>query len=337
VWAINSKALMWDVDASLAYLPMRRGTAQLKFGQKTTDFSNSRSIDPFENTISSLFFRYNYLKLYENNFVEASNTIDIANGLQLNTSVKYARRVMLDNTSDYSFFYRDEREYTPNVPVNLELGNIPIPNHTSTMFTLSLSYTPRHYYRIVNNNQKRYMKSDFPTFSATWRKGVNGLLGSDSNFDYLAVSVRQSIETGFMQRFNYMVGGGAFINRKSLFFPDFKHFNTVEIPVTLSSITNQSFNLLEYYSYSTSDKYLEAHAYYETPFLLLKFLPFFNNRMLWKEGAQLNYLHSNGISNYTELGYTIGGLVWQAGVFTGFENFKYRSFGIRLSLTVNTF
>ena len=332
VWAINRKALMWDVDASLTYSPMRRGTAQLKFGQITNDFSNSRSIYPFENTVASLFFRYNCLKLYENNFVEASNTIDIANGLQLNTGVKYARRVMLDNSSDYSFFYRDSREYTPNVPENVGL-NVPFSNHTSASFLLNLNYTPRHYYRIANN-QKRYVKSNFPTFSATWQKGVNGLLNSDSNFDHFTLGIRQEIETGFMQQFNYMVSGGAFVNRKSLFFPDFKHFNTVEIPVTMGSISQQSFNLLEYYLYSTSDKYIEAHAYYETPFLLLKFLPFFGNRMLWKEGAQLNYLLTNGISNYMELGYTIGGLVWQAGVFTGFENLKYRSFGVKLSLTI---
>jgi len=49
------------------------------------------------------------------------------------------------------------------------------------------------------------------------------------------------------------------------------------------------------------------------------------------EGLQLNYLYTNGIKNYTELGYTIG-LGIQAGVFVGFENFKYRSFGVKLSL-----
>jgi hypothetical protein len=92
--------------------------------------------------------------------------------------------------------------------------------------------------------------------------------------------------------------------------------------------------LLEYYRYSASDKYLEAHLYYETPFLLLKFLPFFSNRF-WQEGAQLNYLHTNGIKNYMEFGYTIG-FGWQAGVFVGFENFKYRSFGVKLSLPMGT-
>ena len=333
VWAINRKAVMWDVDASLTYSPMRRGTARLRFGQITDDFSNFRSIHPFENTISSLFFRRNYLKLYGNNFVEVNNTIDIVNGLQLNVGVKYARRVMLGNSSDYSFFYRDSREYTSNVPVNAKI-DAPIPDHTGAIFTLNFNYTPRYYYRVDRNNRKRYVKSDFPTFFGTWQKGVSGLLGSDSNFDQMTLGVRQQIETGMMQQFSYMVRGGAFVNRKSVFFPDFRHFNTLEIPVTLFSISQQSFNLLEYYRYSTSDKYLEAHAYYETPFLLLKFLPFFSNRMLWKEGVQLNYLYTNGIKNYAELGYTIGGVAWQAGVFVGFENFKYRSFGVKLSLPI---
>ncbi len=329
LWGINRKAVMWDVNASLTYAPMRRGTASIKFGQITNDYNDYQGIYPLENTVSSLFFRRNYLKLYENNFVEASNTIDIANGLQLSAKVKYAYRVMLDNTSDYSFFYRDSREYTPNVPVNAELTTPPT-NHNSTSFMLNLNYTPRFYYRVDRNNRKRMVKSDFPTFFATWQKGVDGLLGSDSNFDQLSLGIRQNIETGLMQQFSYLVRGGMFVNDKSVYFPDFRHFTTVEIPVTIGSISNQSFNLLEYYRYSTSDKYLEAHAYYYAPFLLLKYLPFFSNR-LWQEGLQFNYLYTPEIKNYMEFGYTIG-IVWQAGVFVGFENFKYRSFGVKLSL-----
>ena len=243
---------------------------------------------------------------------------------------------MLDNHSDYSFFYRD-KEYTSNIPRNAEFETSNLKLQTSNFkfeTTINLNYTPRYYYRIDRNNRKSYVKSDFPTFSATWQKGVNGLLGSDSNFDQLTLGVRQGIKTGLMQRFGYMVRGGAFVNRKSVFFSDYRHFHTVEIPVTMGSIINYSFNLLEYYRYSTSDKYLEAHAYYESPFLLLKFLPFFSNRMLWTEGAQLNYLYTGGISNYIELGYTIGGMMWKTGIFVGFENFRYRSFGIKVAVPV---
>ena len=346
VWAINRKTVMWDVNATLSYAPGQRGYANLRFGQTTSDFSNLRSVHPFENSVSSLFFRYNYLKLYGNNFVEANNTIDIANGLQLTTHVKYARRFMLDNISDYSFFFSDLREYTSNIPLNagMEIQNPNDAAHnevkpgTGATFMLHLNYTPRYFYRIDGKNQKRMIRSNFPAFSATWQKGA----GSDSNFDHLALGIRQDIETGLMQKFCYNVRGGAFVSRKSVPFPDFRHFNTVEIPVTLGFISqhstggerNQSsFCLLEYYRYSTSDKYFEAHLYYETPFLLLKFLPYFRNRMLWQEGIQFNYLYTNEIENYTELGYTIG-IGIQAGVFAGFENFRYRNFGVKLSIPV---
>jgi len=341
VWAINRKAVMWDVNAAMSYAPKRRASAWIRFGQTSSDFSNFRTIHPFENMVSSLFFRYNYLKLYGNNFAEAFNTIDIANGLQLTTHLKYARRYMLDNHSDYSFFFRNARDYTTNIPRNAKFEpDIPLPNHTAATFMLHLNYTPRYFYRIDRNNQKRMVKSDFPTISATWQKGLSGIMGSDSNYDHLALGIRQNLDAGLMQKFNYNVRAGTFVNRKSVSFPDFKHFNTVGIPVTMSSISQQSasgsasqlsFCLLDYYRYSTSDKYFEAHLYYETPFLLLKFLPYFRDRMLWMEGLQLNYLYTNGIKNYTEFGYTIGFGI-QAGVFVGFENFKYRGFGVKLSI-----
>ncbi len=331
VWAINRKAVMWDVAASLTYAPMRRGNASFGVGHLSNDYNGLRGMYPLENTVSSLFFRRNYLKLYEDDYVEASNTIDLANGLQLYANALYSRRKMLDNHSDYSFFYRDSREYTPNIPVNAEL-DAPPTDHTSTVFLLNVNYTPRYFYRIDRHNRKRMVKSDFPTFFATWQKGVHGLLDSDSNFDHLSGGVRQNIETGLMQHFSYILRGGIFVNRKNIYFPDFRHFTTVEIPVTIGSISNQSFNLLEYYRYSTSDKYFEAHAYYYAPFLILKYLPFFSNR-LWQEGLQLNYLYTPDIKNYAELGYTIG-LVWQVGVFVGLENFKYRSFGVKVSLPI---
>jgi hypothetical protein len=201
---------------------------------------------------------------------------------------------------------------------------------------LGINYTPQYYYRVSGNN-KRMVKSDYPTFFANWQKGVNGLLGSDSNFDHISIGLRQKLEPGLMQEFSYMIRGGAFVNRKSIFFPDFRHFTTVEIPVTISSISGQSFNLLEYYRFSTSDKYAEAHLSYTTPFLVLKLLPFFSNRMFWQEGLQLNYLYTPTIKNYTELGYTIGiHSAWEAGIFVGFENFQYRSFGVKLSLPIGS-
>ncbi len=329
IWAINRKAFMWNVNTRFTYAPMRRAAASLNFGRQTTDFNATTGMYPFENTVSSLFFRRNYLKLFDQSFIEANNTIDVINGMQLITGVAYARRTMLDNVSDYSFFYRDSRDYSPNIPTNNEL-NSPPEDNINASFYLSINYTPRFFYRVDRNNRKRMVRSDWPTFSATWRKGIKDVWNSDSDYDFIALDIRQSIETGMMQHLAYRLSSGTFVNKKNIAFPDYKHFRTLEIPVTIGSIESSTFNLLEYYRYSTRNYYAEAHVYFTTPFLVLKYLPFFNDR-LWSEGLQLSYLYTPEMKHYFEFGYTIG-LIWRAGVFVGFEDFSYRSVGVRLSL-----
>ena len=332
-WAINRKTLMWEVDAWYAYAPMRRGRTNIRFGHKSSDFSDLGMHD-FENTIASLFFRQNYLKLYDNNFVSLGNMIDIANGLQLTTNVRFSRRVMLDNNSDFSFFYNNGRQYSPNEPVNIELV-VPLINHNHTSLAVNFAYTPRLYYRIVGK-RKHYVRSDFPTFFAGWRKGLNGVMGSSSNYDHAWLGISQTLKAGLMQEFSYGVFAGSFINNKTVHFPDFAHFKTIEIPFSIKTFGTGSYKLLEYYRYSASDKHVQAHFVYQTPFLFLKFLPYFSNRILWKESVQLNYLYTPGLKNYLEPSYTIGMLpAWEIGVFAGFSNFKYRSWGFKASLALN--
>jgi hypothetical protein len=329
IWAINRKAVMWSVQSELTYAPLQRGRASLSFGHQTTDFAGTNGMYPLENTVASLFFRHNYMKLYDSRFLKASHSIDIANGLQLSAEFRYEQRKMPENSSDYSFFYRNTRAYTPNIPQNAGL-NAPFPDHSHASFAIDLSYTPRFYYRIDRNNRKRMVKSDFPTFMLGWQKGVPGLLGSDSDFDLLTAEITQNINIGVLQTFRYTVNGGLFVNNSALFFPDFKHFQTMKY---LSMRPYSKFHLLEYYRYSTADRYLEAHLNFSTPYLVLKYLPFFSDR-LWNETLQLDYLHTPQLKNYVEAGYTIG-LFLRAGVFVGFEQFKYRNVGVNLAIPIS--
>jgi hypothetical protein len=332
VWAINRKTVMWNVNAELTYSPLHRGYASLSAGRRTTDFAGQKGMHPFENTVASLFFRRNYLKLYDNRFIKASNTIDIANGLQLYTDLLYEKRTFLENISNYSFFYNNSRDYSPNQPLN-EAITAPIPAHQHLAFNVNLSYTPRHYYRIGRDNRKRMMRSDFPTFAAGWQKGV-ALWGGSSDYDQISASIFQNINTGVMQHFNYQVRGGKFVNKRQLYFPDFRHFSTMEI-ATIRSPELSRFSLLDFYQYSTSNGFVEVHANFSTPYLALKFLPFFSNR-LFNESLQVNYLYTPEELHYTELGYSLD-LLMRIGVFVGFENLHYKNVGLSLCLPLTMF
>ncbi len=120
--------------------------------------------------------------------------------------------------------------------------------------------------------------------------------------------------------------------KDKLYFPDFKHFNTQEIPVTIGDFAN-SFQLLEYYRHSTELGYAQGFVSYTSPYLALKLLPWVSNRM-WVESLYASYLYTKGSKPYYEFGYSItqisifGGI----GVFVGFEGEKFRSVGIKASI-----
>ena len=135
------------------------------------------------------------------------------------------------------------------------------------------------------------------------------------------------------QSINYMMNGGGFINSKALSFVDCKHFNTQNIEFNLGSFY-ETFNLLDYYTYSSSKYYFQTHIKYETPYLLLKRLPFFD-KQIWTESLRANYLTNEHIKNYCEVGYSVNNifLMGNLGVFAGFEQGKYKSVGFRLGLS----
>ena len=50
----------------------------------------------------TLFFKDNYMKLYEKNFATASFSREVFNGLNMTAAVEYAERKPLFNTTDYT-------------------------------------------------------------------------------------------------------------------------------------------------------------------------------------------------------------------------------------------
>ena len=62
---------------------------------------------------------------------------------------------------------------------------------------------------------------------------------------------------------SYYFSAGKFLNTKSLFYPDVKHFTGNQTAIYNPLFPN--FHFLDYYAYATNDKYFEAH--YEHNFL----------------------------------------------------------------------
>lgn len=330
-YAFNREAFVWNIHNSISYAPLLRANFFLDLGQRSSDFNPEYGINRSLNSISSLFFRYNYLRLYEESYFKTGNDIDLANGLRLSASIKYAKREHLQNSTDFSFFFINDRDYEDNRPENPHLVNYPLDDQQSFVIRLGLTYTPGYYYKI-KNGIKNMVSSDYPTFHIEYQKGIPGAFNSRADFDFFETRISQSKDLGIFSNIDWSLGAGVFITKKNLHFADFKHFNTQEIPVLLDRPKN-AFMLLEYYQYSTPEWFTEAHIKYNTPFLLIKLLPFFSQK-LWQETLYGSYLYQPGFKNYVELGYGLSNVffVADAGIFAGFENGRYGRWGIKVSL-----
>ena len=318
------KTVRWQTDATWHYDPMRSGYARLSFGHTASDLNALYGMNSVLDGITSFVYGKNFIRYFDRKFIQASNQIDITNGLNLMLSLGYESRHSLENRTAWNLFNKTPRENMP------EAWYDDFPTHHAALLGLQLTYTPRYRYKI-EKGQKEYVSSAYPTFALHYKAGTDV---SDKHamsvFGSAAASIHQTLKTSLFSHFIYSATAGVFFNRKSLYLPDYKFFQQNPMVVT-DKFFNHSFNLLPDYTYSNR-YWAEAHVMYISDYLLLKNLPFLQN-YLFDEALHLHFLNADNRFNHIEGGYSIGlGGLSRVGVFTAFDGKKFNSVGVRLSL-----
>lgn len=248
--------------------------------------------------------------------------------LKMTASLSASNNLALVNNSDFSFFYRKVRDYHVNIPDN---ASYVMTNHRNTVVSLELEYTPGQNYYLYKN-ARVITPSSYPTFSIQWKKGVPDFLGGETNYQFMKAAIHQDINIYGAEKINYIVSAGLFLDKKPTDFSEFNHFATQPLTVGIKDFYS-TFQLLDYYKYSTNDRFIEGHFNYTTPYLLLKRLPIIRNRV-WTEKLMVNYLYTPLLKNYTEFGYGIGNELYNIGIFKSFKNLNSDQVGLKVSLKI---
>jgi|WetSurSiteA1Bulk_404760.scaffolds.fasta_scaffold00142_10 hypothetical protein len=330
-YAFSRERVMWWTDVRYGYSPMRGGQLHFHIGSESADYNSETGINSTINSLASLFFRRNYMKLYQQNQAYLSNYIDLANGLNLSVKVGYLTAQPLSNHSDYSFFYAEEREYSPNVPSDDPEKVARNVYHEEAYWDARLEFTPQYYYRVWGG-RKHYQYSKYPTFFLRNRMAIPGIVNSTADYDLLEVGARYKKEWGMMHAFSWNVKGGFFLNHKNLYLMDDKYFNNQYLPIVFGN-TEDAFRLIPYYDNSVTQYFGEAHVKFTTPYLLIKYIPFLSNK-LWCENLLLNYQKIPEHQYYWEIGYSISQIymIGSIGIFAGFKGISYQNYGVQVSI-----
>jgi len=253
-----------------------RAFLTLSGGVSAVQFNPSEPIAPFINSISSLFFEDNYMKLYDKSFVQLDYSEELFNGFRLYSKLSYERRSPLVNTSDQVYINKANDIYTSNNPLDeTAYGVAPFKTHNIVKANVTARINFGQEYLSYPDSKFNIDNDDYPTLVLSYEKGF-GATNKDYNFDQIKARLYQSFNIANKGRFNYNLRAGKFFNADDIAFMDYHHFNGNQTHVSTQGNYTNVFNNLDYYAASTNNAYLEAHAEHDFNGYLLGKLPLLN-------------------------------------------------------------
>lgn len=231
------------------YDPHKLASIDFSFGRS---FASINAYDAYLNQLSVS----NYIL---HDFLHLGHRIELLNGLYMRLSGSYHSRKSLENYNTRSFLNEIIEETEP----------VEFDPYNALITGIRFSFTPAQRY-MTEPTQKLVLGSSFPTFSLFYKKGWNGVLSSDIDFDYVEFSIKQNLILGMFGNSNYSIQTGKFVNKKDLRFMDVRRFR--ESDPLLYSNPLHSFQQLDT-SLVAEDLFYEVHYIHHFNGALINNLP----------------------------------------------------------------
>ena len=293
---------------------------------------NPEAINPLINSLWTLLFSRNYMKLYDQEFLHIEFIKRLGYKYGFTLQVGYANRHELFNTTNFSFFRPGENWYAPNAPINTEVVTAGFDGGKA--LTSEVNFFARPWVKFRKYNGHKYAITEgTPQFRLTWRSGWNDVLGSSVDFQNLEVGFKGEFSLGVRATIDFDAEAGTFLNNNNMLFMDFKHFNgglTELAPVNLTG----KYRLLDYYLYSTQQSYVSIFSHIRFRKFLLTQIGLVRISGI-KENLFINYLKTDHSPHYTEIGYTIDQIfrLFRLEFVQSFNGLEPYQFGIRIGVS----
>lgn len=327
-YGFANKTFTANLTNTYYYDPLKRASIGLSFGSGIFDLNNYGSMPLYSNSLNSLLYEKNFSKFYEKEFVNIYTSRELANGLQGNLYLSYSSNKTLTNHSNYKFRDVKDIEFTSNNPFTPDREDPLFPNYNALSISANLTYTIGQKY-ISRPDGKIYTEAKYPRISLSYRTGIKNILGSDVDYDLISAELYQErIGLGLWGYTSFVLGAGKFLNNKTVYYPDFKHFRgniALIFPPNL-----RKFSYLDFYLYSTDRQYFEGHLEHNFSGFFTNKIPLLRKLKL-EEFVGVNYLTQPLKTNYTEFYFGLSRLIFRASYGFAYDEKKKISQGFRFS------
>ena len=250
-------------------------TLYMTGGSSVKQFNPNEPISKVINTISSLAFKNNFMKLYNLESAAIGYNQDVANGVNLNGKIEYQQRKPLYNNTDFSFFNKDDL-YTSNNPLAPNDFTTPgFEKHHLTKINLLAKINFGNKYSSRPDGKFNIRNEKYPTLYLGYEKAI---AANEKKYEFDHFNTRLTYDLTLKNKgvLGLNLKAGKFLNADNIAFIDYKHFNGNQTHIGQSARYLNVFNLLPYYSNSTNDSYFEAHSEYNDKGYIMNKIPLLN-------------------------------------------------------------
>ena len=173
---------------------------------------------------------------------------------------------------------------------------------------------------------------DGPVLTASYERSIRGFLGSNTANERLELDGQYIHRLSGLSSLQMRAGTGFYTHKgNDSYFLDYSNFREENIPGGWNDDWACSFELLDRGWYNASEYYVRANVAYETPLLLLSWLPV-AGRLIEKERIYVNALSVHHLHPYVEYGYGFTTRALSIGAFLGQRNWRIDGFTVRIGL-----
>jgi len=342
----------FGLNRNTGYLKLRYKTdsfdVQLTNGDYIAQFNPDNTISSEMNSLATLFFKNNQMKIYRNEFWGLSMINRFSSRFYIKTLVESSRQSQMNNTTDYYWVNYMNRTFSSNNPTNSEKPIEGFDSHHSFVTQVQLGFRPFLSHSYVNNLRISDWGSS-PLIIFKYRAGWPNVFKSNINFQLLELSYVQNLSLSPWIKTGFILNTGTFIGDKPVYFQDFKHFNggislvqTGEMLTShrlvgyyqnLASGATQRLNV-NHYAYSTSGNYVEALSQFQFSNLWLKPLLGFKKAYVKELLIANAYYINNQNLFYNEIGYGLDGVmkILRLEAIANFNNGQFNYVGLRINI-----
>ena len=274
-YGLSDKRFRGTLYATYKFNDFNDQSISISGGVTTQQFSNN-AISPLVNSVSTLLFEDNYMKLYEISYAQLNFSREVFNGLNMSSSLSYQRRKPLFNTTEYVTINEDNDAYTSNNPLDeTAFGITPFSTHNLAKLNVTARVRFNQKYFSYPDSKFSVPNGDYPTVFLSYEKGF-AASNANYNYDQLQLRLTQRFNVANKGMLQYNLKAGKLFNADAIAFMDYQHFNGNQTRIGGSGNYLNVFNNLPYYELSTNKQYLEFHAEHDFKGFILGKIPLLN-------------------------------------------------------------